>query len=162
MGIWQWVKEVTVSIFWPWFKEVAWPFIRQHLKDLIIFAFDLFKDQFKKWTSEWTKKRTESANQKAEEYEQKAKSAESSEDIDKYKAVAQVWREVAEQFLRENEELKNKFDEIFEETQKKAFKHADDLDIDFDFSDENPKLMIGDNSYDLPALPSNDSNKINR
>ena len=159
MSIWQWIKEVTVKVFWPWFKDVVWPFVRKHLKDIIIFTFDLFKDRFKEWASERAKNRTESANQKAEEFEQRAKSAESYEDAEKYQAVAQVWREVAEQFRQENEALKRKIDEISQEAQKKAFEKADNLDIDLDFSDEKPKLIMGDTSYDLPALPSSDDTK---
>jgi|GEM_PF-2085491 len=52
MGIWQWVKKVTVKIFWPWFKDAAWPFILQYMKDLIFFVNDLFKENLKKWVSQ--------------------------------------------------------------------------------------------------------------
>ncbi len=159
MSIWRWVKEVTVKVFWPWFKDVAWPFIRKHLKDLIIFALDLFKERFKEWASERAKKRTESANQKAEEFEERAKLAESHEDAEKYQAVAQVWREVAEQFRQENEALKRKIEEISQEVQKESFEKADNVSIDLDFSGEKPKLLMGDTSYDLPALPLGDDTK---
>ncbi len=154
MGIWQWAKEVTEKYFWPWFIDVAWPFIRKYFKDLIIYVLDLFKEQFKEWASERAKKRTESANQKAEEFEQRAKSAESHEDAEKYRAVAQVWREVAEQFLQENEALKIKIDELSREVQKEAFEK-----IELDFSDEKPKLIMGGTSNDSPALPSSDDTK---
>jgi len=159
MAIWQWVKEVTVRLFWPWFKEAAWPFIHEHLKDLINFFLDIFIEKFKKWASEQAEKRTESANQKADEFAQKAKSAQTQEDAEKFRAVAQVWREVAEQFRQENEALKRKLDELSQEVKKEALEKTNNLDVDLDFSADKPKLMIGDTSYDLPALPSSDDTK---
>ncbi len=156
MGIWQWVKEGIVKIFWPWFKEVAWPFIRQHMKDLISFVIELFKVKLKKWASEQAKKKTENANRKAEGFEQKAKSSQKDEEADKFRAVAQVWREVAEQFRQENESLTNKIDELSKEIKEEAFTKADSLEIDLDFSGEKPKLSIGDAVYNLPQLPSGD------
>jgi len=152
-------QEVTVKVFWSWFKEVAWPFIRKHLKDLIIFVLDLFKEKFKKWASEQVEKRTQSANKKADEFAQKAKSAQTPEDAEKFRALAQVWREVAEQFRQENEALKMKLDEISQEVQREAFEKTNNLDVDLDFSAEKPKLMMGDASYDLPALPSSGDTK---
>jgi len=159
MAVWQWVKEVTVKVFWPWFKEVAWPLIRKHLKGLITFSLDLFKEKFKKWASEQAKKRTKSANQKADEFAQKAKAAQTHEDAEKFRAVAQIWREVAEQLRQENEALKMKLDELSQEVQREALEKTNNLDVDLDFSAEKPKLMMGDTSYDLPALPSSDDTK---
>jgi hypothetical protein len=157
MGIWQWVKEVTVKIFWPWFKEFAWPFIQQHMKDLIFFVLDLFKEKFKTWVSEQAKKKTDNANRKAEEFEQKAKSSQKDEEADKFRTVAQVWREVAEQYRQENESLRNKIDGLSEEVKDEAFAKADSLKIDLDFSDEKPILSIGDAVHKLPQLPAGDN-----
>jgi hypothetical protein len=163
MSIWHWVKEVTVKIFWPWFKEVAWPFIRQHLNDLIFFALDLFKDKFKKWASEQTEKKSENANQKADEFTKKAESAKTHEEAEKFRAIAQVWREVAEQFRQENEALKRKIDELSQEVKEEASDKVESLNIDLDFSSEKPVLSIGNTLYDLPALPSpDDSKKLKR
>jgi hypothetical protein len=160
MGIWQWVKEVTVKVFWPWFKEFAWPLIRQHMKELILFALELFKEKFKKWASEKAQKNTENANQKAEEFEQRANSCKKDEEADKFRAVAQVWREVAEQFRQENESLKNKIDELSKEVKEEVFTKADSLEIDLDFSNKKPKLLIGNTIYNLPQLPSSDNKEM--
>ena len=156
MSIWQWVKEVTVKIFWPWFKDVAWPFIRQHMKELIFFVIDLFKEKLKKWMSQQTKDKEEKANQKAEDFEKKANDSRNEAEAEKFRAVAQVWREVAEQLRQENETLKRKLDELSKEVKEEGLKNVDSLEIDLDFSDEKPKLSIGDSTYNLPQLPSGD------
>jgi hypothetical protein len=162
MEIWQWVKEVIVKIFWPWFREFAWPFIRQYMNELIIFVLNLFIDKFKKWVSEQAEKKTETANQKAAEFEQKAKFSQRNEDTEKFIAIAKVWREVAEQFRQENESLKKNIDELSEEIKKEEFAKVDSLKIDLDLSDEKPKLSIGDAIYNLPQLPLGDTIVQNR
>lgn len=159
MSVWQWIKEVIVEIFWPWFKEVAWPFIKQHLKELIIFAFELLKEKLKEWASERAKSNTENASQKADEFEKKAESAKTYEEADKFRAIAQVWREVAEQFRQENELLRRKIDEISKDAEEEASAKVDKLNMDLDFSYEKPKFIIGGDSYNLPALPSSNDTK---
>ena len=156
MGILRWVKEVTVKVFWPWFKEVAWPFVRKHLKDLITLALEMFKERFKIWASEQAKEKEEKSNQKAEDFEQKANASDNDEEAEKFRAIAQVWREVAEQFRQENESLRMKIDELSSEVKEQAFRKADSLEIDLDFSGEIPNLSIGDSIYNLRQLPSGD------
>ncbi|MDM8542241.1 hypothetical protein QUF90_14260 [Desulfococcaceae bacterium HSG9] len=158
MGIWQWIKDVTVKVFWPWFKEVAWPFIRQHLKDIIVFVLDLFKEKLKKWMSQQAKDKEDRANQKAEDYEKKANASNDDREAEKFGDIAKVWREVAEQFRQENETLKRKIDELSREVKEEAFKKTNSLEIDLDFSDEKPILSIGHSTYSLPQLPSRDNN----
>lgn len=154
MNIWQWVKKVIVEIFWPWFKEFAWPIIKKAIEDLVIYIVGIIIEKIKKWTSERAENNTENANQKADEFDKKAESAKTHEEADKFKAVAQVWREVAEQFRQENELLKREIDDISKNAEKEASVKVDELNIDLDFSHEKPKVLIGDDSYNLPALPS--------
>jgi len=158
MGLLQWIKDVTAKVFWPWFKKVAWPFIRQHVKEIIVFVLDLFKDKLKKWMSQQAKDKEDKANQKAENYERKANASSDDKETEKFRDIAKVWREVAEQFRQENETLKRKIDELSREVKEEAFKKADSLEIDLDFSNERPTLSIGDSIYSLPQLPPRDKN----
>jgi len=64
---------------------------------------------------------------------------------------------VAEQLRQENETLKRKIDELSKEVKEEALKNVKSSEIDLDFSDEMPKLLIGDSSYSLPQLPSGDN-----
>jgi len=45
---------------------------------------------------------------------------------------------------------------LSKEVKEEALKKVDSLEIDLDFSDEKPKLLIGDSTYSLPQLPSGD------
>ena len=157
MSIWQWVKKLIVEIFWPWFKEFVWPIIKKAIEELISYIIGTV-EKIKKWTSEKAKNNAENANKKADEFDKMAefaKTHEAHEEADKFRAVAQVWREVAEQFRQENELLKREIDDISKTAKKEVSEKVDNLNIDLDFSHEKPKFMIGGNSYNLPALPYN-------
>lgn len=156
MGILGYLKKVFVRKFWPWFKKFIWPIILKHIKEIIEFLTARFKEKLKKWASEEAEKKSKTAHEKAEEFEQKAKSAGTNEEAEKYKAIAEVWREVVEQYRRENEELKRKIDELSQEVRKEAFDKADNLDIDIDFSGKKPILNLGEASYELQQLPTED------
>jgi len=46
-----------------------------------------------------------------------------------------------------------KIDEIYREVKEEAHIKADNLDIDLDFTNENPTLSVGDETYNLPEMP---------
>ncbi|HKK00652.1 MAG TPA: hypothetical protein VJ955_00660, partial [Desulfuromonadales bacterium] len=72
---------------------------------------------------------------------------------EKHRAVAQVWREVAEQFRKDNEELKAKLDEFEREAKDVSDAMVEDMKIEVDFSKEKPIMQLGEKIKELPALP---------
>lgn len=159
MGIWQWVKEITVKTFLPWFKEFVWPIIKKHFEEMVASLINKFRDVLMQWIEEWTRRKEDRAYQRADEFEQKAKTAEPNHEKEKYQAMAKVWREIAEQFRQENEDLIKKIDEITMEVKEDSNRRTSNLELDFDFSDQTPVLLIGGKGIDLPALPSSNKRK---
>ncbi len=149
----EWIKEVVVKLFWPWFKEFAWPFIRKHLIELVHFVFDKLIENIKELFLKRTKEQSDTVNQKADEYEKMAESSKTQEEAEKLRAVAQAWREAAEYFRRESEDLKNQLGELIKKAENDVSEKTNDLNIDIDFSNSNPRLLINGTQHNLPSVP---------
>lgn len=152
MGFFDEVMKFIVKKFWPWFKEFVWPYIKEHVKELIVFAIGELKKIIKKWLSNKSETREREANQKAQEAESQANDSSITAEAEKYRAIAKIWREVAEQFRSDNEEMKRRLDEFEAEAKMRSEAEVNDLNLDVDFSKEKPILMIGPEVKKLPAL----------
>jgi len=138
--------------FWPWFKEFAWPYIKEHVEDLISLATGMMKERFKEFFKEKSEARQDEASQKAQEAEKHANDSSNIHEAEKYRALAQVWREVAEKYRRDYEDVKRKLDEVEAEAKMKSAAMVDKMDLDVDFSKEKPVLKIGKEIKYLPTL----------
>jgi len=145
--------KFIVKKFWPWFQEFVWPIVQEHIIDIINFIISFFKNKIKDEVNEQSSKRESDANKKAEEAEQRAEKAANTTDADKYEAIAKVWREVAEQFRIDNEELRKKLDDLEAGAKATSKDIVDNTNFDIDFSGEQPSLLIGEVKKDMPALP---------
>lgn len=152
MGIWGKVVKWVAEVFWPYFKDYIWPFIKENMKEILEVI-----EKIKTWTSEYLdKKNTERERQakaKAEEAEKRASKSTSDEEINKLRAVAEVWREIADQYRRDNEDLKKDLDKFTSEAKKDALAAIDKLDISADFQNLKTVMQIGETKKDLPLLP---------
>ena len=152
MSISSALKTFLAKRFWPWLKEFVWPILIKHILDIISVIFSKLSETIKKWFYKSADKRASNASKNAEEAEVRAKQAKTSEETEKYKIVAQVWREVAEQIRVENEALRQQLDDILTQAGAEAKSMVSDLDINIDFSSENPTLDVGSTSTELPKL----------
>lgn len=150
MNIWKQIVKWLSVIFWPWFVKHAWPFIKKHVVEIITYLFDEVKDNIKDYMSKKSNDRVEKMKLKAKEAEQKANIAKNTTDSEKYRAVAQVWREVAEMLRKDNEEQKLKIDELLTQTKNKAQSEIGILDISANFSEKDTLLTIGEKTHLLP------------
>lgn len=153
MSILSKILKFIVERFWPWFKEFVWPIIKEHVVDIINFIISTFKNRIKDKVNEQSTKRESDANKNAEEAEEKADQSSNVDDVEKYKAIAKVWREVAEQFRMDNEEIQKKLDDLESGAKATSKNMVDNTNFDIDFSGEQPSLLIGEVKKDLPALP---------
>jgi hypothetical protein len=147
------VIKFIVKKFWPWFNEFVWPYVKEHIMELIFFVIERMKDMVKQWFQKKSESRQQEASHKAQEAEQQATESSDLHEAEKHLAIAQVWREVAEQFRRDNEELKRKLDEFEVEAKTNTVTIVEDMNINVDFSQERPVLKIGETIRELPALP---------
>ncbi|MBD3330836.1 hypothetical protein GF354_04890 [Candidatus Peregrinibacteria bacterium] len=153
MGWFNAIFKFIVKKFWPWFKDFVWPYLKDHVNELISFILDRFKNQIKDIFSDRTERRRKEAQEKADAAEKRAKGTSDDGESERLRATAQVWREVAEQFRRDNEEMKAKLDEMEAETKATSEGIVQDMEFDVDFSETTPVLKLGENRHELPALP---------
>ena len=119
--------------------------VKQILLPALVNAIEECGSVFEKWIDEWSKRREEEADRRAAEAGRAAADAETQAEQDCYAAVAQVWRDVAEQFRRENEELKANLQETVDVALKKgpAVIGASQPELVFVIKG-HPKLLLGD------------------
>jgi len=99
-----------------WFVKSAWPEIQELLITVLIqFLEWLFKKLQKIWGN-WYEHNINKYVQKAEEAEKRAQESKDDKEAEKYEQVAKVWREVAMDFLRENESLSKKLADLMEKS----------------------------------------------
>lgn len=150
-------KKIMADIvkkFWPWFQEVVWPFIKEHVIEILL----LFIGKFKAWIEDWFEQRSQrrehEAEQRAEEAEASAQSSKSEADAETWRRISEVWREVAEQHRRDLEDLKSDLRDFEEKVKSDAESVVDDLGIDMEVIGDAPTLLIGDGRHELPESPS--------
>ena len=136
-----WVLEKLI----PWFMKHVWPEISKAIKIYIIecgakilkYIMKWLKERYNKWSKN-TQAKQDSAKQRYEEASRQATNAKNQEEADKYKAIAEVWREVFEQYRAENEQLKvdlAKANDLFENLHLKMGKDVETYIGNFDVDD---------------------------
>lgn len=148
------IISYLVTKFWPWFKAVVWPFLKEHILEIIMYFIAKFKDWIKHWFETRSERRSQEAKQKAQEAETRAQESESSAEADYWKKVAEIWREVAEQYRRDFEDFKSDLRNFKEDVETEAASTVDDINIDVDLGSEKPILTIANKKHELPNLPA--------
>ncbi|MFA5923310.1 MAG: hypothetical protein WC856_18815 [Methylococcaceae bacterium] len=145
--------DLIVKYFWPFFLKYIWPVIVKYVQGQVARGLNNLTEGIKRSVSDRMQKRREDAEARAREATAAAEVASTQAEREQHEKIAQVWREVAEQFRAENETLKVQVIELTTRTQQI-------LQDDFRRSDpvlENlastPSLFIGGNRSPLPALP---------
>jgi hypothetical protein len=135
---------------WNALKTLLMAFIDRILLPLLFKAIEDWITAFVKWADERSKRRREEAEWRAAEAARAAAAAATQADRDRYAAVAQVWREVAEQFRLENEELKMKLQETVDVALKKVPEAIRASPPELVIVKGHPKLLLGDRSIEVP------------
>jgi predicted RNase H-like nuclease (RuvC/YqgF family) len=90
--------------------ELVFPVFKDVLRTITSTYLDEFANNVKTQIETLINNQFSAAQKKAYEAEQEASVASNSDDVTKYQAVADVWREVAEGLKKENKDLKQKID----------------------------------------------------
>ena len=155
MTVWTQIAKWFTKIFMPWFIKHAWPVIKDHIVGIFVFILKTLKDKVTEFISRKSAENKETAKQHAEDAENKAKNAASNTEKEKLEAIAIIWREVADMFRRENEELKERIDSIVFDSEKEVCEQMNNLDLSMDLSKDGTLLTIGGTSKQLPAPEDN-------
>jgi Fe2+ transport system protein B len=150
MSIFSTIGKFITKQFWPWFIKYGWPIIKEYVIEILIELLkgikDVIIDIIKK-----KKKKYDEYSKKAEEAEQNAKTASSETEKEKFEKIAKIWREVAEDFRKENEDLKNILDLEIEKKIQQSKEQIQSIEPKLDFQKET-KLILNENTYSLPDL----------
>jgi len=156
LKFWKVFRIWFIKKFWPWFLKYVWPFIKENLVDLLTYLSDEIFAKIKSWWNKKYKQKEETFSSKINDAEEKAANSNDKSEIEKYEAIAKVWREVAEMMRKENEELNNELDQIKTETLKDAKEKLDETKLDIiDNGEESLVLTSGDKIAHLPLPKSN-------
>jgi hypothetical protein len=148
--------DFLVKKFWPWFMKYVWPLIREHILDILKNIFAELKEKLKKMFSEQGKQGAASADGNAANAQAKANAATSAAEKDKWEAIAAVWRDAANMFREENEQLKRKLEDAVARAERTAEERIESIDLSMHSTSGAPILMLGHQTTALP-LPENDT-----
>lgn len=100
--LWGTIVSTLAELVFPAFKDVLKSTLSTYLNELT--------NNIKEQIEIITKNQSKNAQEKAQDAEEKAANSTDPDDVAKYQAVADVWREVAEGLKKENQDLKQKVD----------------------------------------------------
>jgi exonuclease VII large subunit len=150
-------KTITTFLFktfWPWFLKHIWPLIVKHLLKELAAALQTLSKKLKVSIAQRLRSRAEEALKRAAAADATAKAAQTNEARSEAEAIARVWREVAEQFRKENEVLQTKLDQATSKVYESAQTGIENGQPVLAQVDGQPTLAIGGHTSALPALPS--------
>ena len=153
MAIGKAVTEFLLKVVWPWFEKHVWPIVQDFIVELGADALRKLRDRFTTATQTRMQSRAEQAEAKASEAEQAGRASQSAEEREKQAAIAQVWRQVAEQFRRENEDLRQQFADLTETQERELTAEVLGSEPRLDTSGTGLTVQIGSTKGAVPALP---------
>ena len=117
------LRKWLLNVFLPWFSEAVWPLLQAAALDVIN---DLIK-KLREILMNRGGRREEDARKRAAEAELKAKAASSGAEMEKHEAIAAVWRQVAEEFRQENEDLKRQLEAFVKDSKRSVSRQINRL-----------------------------------
>lgn len=135
--MWGQIVKFVISIFWAEIKK----YIAKYIKTFLEWLVEEVKEYFSKRNSE----NAEEAEEKAAFATRNAEEASEPTEADKWRAIASVWREVAEKFRKENERLEAKLTSIQTTADIEVNEHLEHLEFRDAFEVSENKIKVIDN-----------------
>ena len=145
MGFYTLLIKTVVRVVWPWILANVWPIIQSLIINIIAELLSGLVQKIRDFYGSKSKARSDQA-------EENAKSAESASDDEVSRAVAAVWREVAEHYRQDLEDMDKKVKALEEEAKKEASDKIGALKPVLSIDSEKPSLSIGESSHSLPII----------
>jgi hypothetical protein len=112
------VIKKALEVVWPWIVENIWPVIQSQFITIFISSFGWFIEKIKELVKTKNEGRAKEAEENAVAAEKKADTETDESVIYGYRAEADVWRKVAEQYKEDLAELSMRVTELEEKTKK--------------------------------------------
>ena len=149
-----WINLI-VKRLWPWFLKHVWPHIRQFILELIGTILLALVESIKAWYNRRSQQRERNATRRGREAKRSAGQASDASEQLRQEAIAGVWRDVAEEFRQDNEELTAKLDELLAKANADAVRRLSESEPSIHAHKGSVRLLIAGGGVDLPLDPAN-------
>lgn len=146
------LMEKFVEFVWPWIVKHIWPILQKHIVDIVAFLISWAMQRTKDAVNDQGKKRSEEASAKADDAEQRATKADNQSEIERLRAEAQIWREVARQHSQDIEILKKQISEIESDTSISLIEEVSEINPKLHTRGDGLELALGDSKHLVPAI----------
>ena len=150
------IKMLVIEFVWPWVRENIWPIIQEHVIGLVKIGLRSLSESIFHEAKHGADAGSAEAEVKAVAAERSAKLADTEAERDKQESIAKIWREVAEKYRADNEELSRKIEKITTRKQHDLCTDIRSSSPSIEQSNEVLVLTLNGKSTSLPALPSPD------
>jgi hypothetical protein len=139
---------MNVSMFKPiyqkmleWFVKMAWPQIQKLLEAAVVGVVEWMINEVTWLLKNRTMRQNDYAKSKEEDELKKARGAKTADEELLHRKMAEMWRQVADNFREENERLKNDLDILSKNTMEKAKKNVEGLNAGDVFEFKNDETV---------------------
>jgi len=150
------IKRLVFEFVWPWVVENIWPILQAHVIDLLLKGLRTLSESIFHEVKHRDDASSTEAEEKADAAERSAKLADTEAERDKQESIAKIWREVAEKYRVDNEELRRKIEDIATRKQHDLCTDIRSSSPSLEQRNEVLVLTLNGKSTSLPALPSPD------
>lgn len=148
------VGALLIKVVLPFFVKHVWPLIQDEVAAILKRSIEYIGRTFKETVDRRTQFREQEARVRVEEAEQRMAEARTDVDIARYRAEADVWRQVAESLKRDNERLQQELTATLHATAQKFEQEMRAVSIEV--THNQAQLKAGDRIIPLPS-PSDPS-----
>lgn len=143
------IKKLS-EVFWPWVVKNIWPLVQQYIIQLAAEALAWLALRIKDLFNDKSNERAEQAKANSETAEQKAAEAgNNSNEYHAYKAEAEVWRKVAEQYKKDIEDLTQKVTALENESIEEFKEDIHEFTPEVATSEQSATVKIGNTTHQL-------------
>ncbi|MDD2369508.1 MAG: hypothetical protein PHQ90_09410 [Sulfuricurvum sp.] len=132
--------KTLIKIIWPFVKDVILPMVKEFIKAVVVKYLAKFLEKMHNEMDKRFNNRFKDATEKANEADENASKATTDCEKEKYENIAKVWREVADNFRVENEELKAKLETLTTEAKEKIIIETENMKPKID--DKDGSILI--------------------
>ena len=146
------IRHIIINVIWPWIKEHVLPIIQEKVIEIALWVITQMDEKIKNWWNANNNDRQNEAERNEKAAAEKASNAETEAERDKYNAIADVWRTVANQYRVENEKLSEQLAKATQEAKEQVEQDIGKVDTNLTQSSGGMTLLIEGKTTKLPSI----------
>ena len=146
------IRHIIINVIWPWIKEQVLPRILEKVIEIALWVITQMGEKIKNWWNANNNDRQNEAERNEKAAAEKASNAETEAERDKYNAIADVWRTVANQYRVENEKLSEQLAKATQEAKEQVEQDIGKVDTNLTQSSGGMTLLIEGKTTKLPSI----------